>query len=133
MNVLVTGENEFASACLCDFGIAKIGEGTASSLPGTPAYMPPEACAGSYGFANDVFAYGVSIWECFSRQTPFAGISDCRDIRDSWLTGTKLNGFQIGDPIIRTLFKQCTEISKDKRVSSDAIVAWYVTNANRKI
>jgi TolB-like protein len=58
---------------ILDFGLSS-GTGEAASLAGTPAYMPPEQLLGDpTGAAGDVWTLGVTLYELFTGQRPFAG------------------------------------------------------------
>jgi serine/threonine protein kinase len=127
LNVLIGGEGGFITASVCDFGISKPGEGVSGCLAGTPAMMPPEAADGVYGYANDVFAFGVTVWECFARQIPFPGMADTRDISACWINGKGLTEFQIADVSVRALFKQCTHLVRERRIRTNALVTWFLS------
>ena len=102
LNVLITGQGDFLTACICDFGIARFGQGVSPTIAGTPAYMPPEASTGVFGLANDIYAFGVSLWECMCGE--FVSVGVC------------LNEFKIGNMSLRRIFKQCTEQQPGDRI-----------------
>lgn len=60
-----------------DFGISKLltdSRRSTTGLIGTPEYMPPELItAGEAGFAADVYAAGILLYELLAGRTPFAG------------------------------------------------------------
>ena len=70
-NILI--EPEGGRSYLTDFGIARTELTEESSLlvRGTPLYMPPEQARGEATDARaDVFATGVTLWECLSGTLP---------------------------------------------------------------
>jgi serine/threonine-protein kinase len=77
-NVLVDAEG---NARVADFGLAKLldgdgGQTASAAVMGTPAYMSPEQAEGKareVGCAVDVWALGVSLYECLTGQQPFKG------------------------------------------------------------
>ncbi|MBI4872668.1 MAG: serine/threonine protein kinase [Candidatus Riflebacteria bacterium] len=63
---------------LIDFGLVSALEGTALTrtgmMMGTPAYMAPERLsAGSVTSAADLYAVGVTLYECVTKRLPFEG------------------------------------------------------------
>lgn len=60
-----------------DFGISKLltdSRRSTTGLIGTPEYMPPELITtGEAGFAADVYAAGILLYELLAGRTPFAG------------------------------------------------------------
>ncbi len=88
-NIILTVDGR---AVITDFGLARDAS-TASSqaltmsgdLVGTPAYMAPEqvdASVGVIGPATDVWAMGVSLYECTTLRRPFASESTRRLLED---------------------------------------------------
>ena len=59
---------------ICDFGLACFGP-TYKSPPrestGTPLYMPLTSFKGFYDFSTDVFAFGVTLYELYTKEMPF--------------------------------------------------------------
>jgi WD40 repeat protein len=82
-NVMLTADDQ---PVLLDFGIARLEEGDAlvrtrsGELLGSMAYLPPERLAG-HGVAGrdvadrrgDVYALGVTLYECLTGRRPYAG------------------------------------------------------------
>ena len=63
---------------LIDFGLVHAAEGTAltrtGTMMGTPAYMSPEQLsAAGVTSATDLYAMGVTLYECVTRKLPFDG------------------------------------------------------------
>jgi serine/threonine protein kinase len=80
-NIMVTPEGQ---PVLLDFGLARDlgseGEGLTQSgqILGTPAYLAPEqivAARGTVDRRTDVYALGVTLFECLTLQRPFEGSS----------------------------------------------------------
>lgn len=77
-NVIVTGDGQ---PVLVDFGVAFASDSDAPGLTrtgefaGTPAYLAPELIAGERARADercDVYALGVTLYECLTLHQPFA-------------------------------------------------------------
>jgi serine/threonine protein kinase len=91
-NVLL---DEYYNIKLCDFGLAKpftdLNSGPCSSkFSGTPAYMAPEILQKkSYTEKVDIFAFGILIWEIFTRKIPYEG-NELVDLKQRVLAGDKL-------------------------------------------
>lgn len=61
---------------LSGFGLAVLNEGMDSSaVVGTPHYMAPEQIVGNPGPGSDIWALGVSLYECLTGKLPFGGSS----------------------------------------------------------
>ncbi|WMF04514.1 serine/threonine-protein kinase [Micromonospora robiginosa] len=71
-NVLVTGAG---SSKLADFGIAMpIGQGSDTTVSGTPRYMAPEQWTGApAGPACDIYAATATFFECLTGRPPYPG------------------------------------------------------------
>eukprot|EP00752_Nemacystus_decipiens_P011886 g10539.t1 len=81
LNLLVAKED--GPVKLCDFGLVR----TTVTSAGTPAYMAPELLEDRpYSKSVDVYAFGILLWEIFSRAIPFAGFS-AADIREAVVSG----------------------------------------------
>ncbi|MGW4596997.1 protein kinase domain-containing protein [Streptomyces sp. NPDC004457] len=77
-NIIVTSSN--GKATVVDFGITKSSDGrhditTTGVLIGTPAYMAPEALAGTFDHRSDLYSLGCVLYEMVTGQRPFTGTS----------------------------------------------------------
>lgn len=85
---------------ICDFGLAKNG---ATNPPtnivkdATPHYLAPEVITNNaWSFRSDVFSFGMTIYEIFMENVPFADIEDVNAIKaqivsESWKTSIRDN------------------------------------------
>ncbi|CAM9305926.1 unnamed protein product, partial [Laminaria digitata] len=81
LNLLMAGED--GPVKLCDFGLVR----TTVTTAGTPAYMAPELLQNRpFNKSIDVYAFGVLLWEVFSREIPFNGY-EAADIREAVVGG----------------------------------------------
>jgi hypothetical protein len=76
-NILLTESGE---PKLADFGLVKYLDAATLTSPdavlGTPAYMPPEQCAGrsaAMGYAADVYGLGATLYHMLTGEPPFRG------------------------------------------------------------
>ena len=74
-NLLLIASGETVAVRVCDFGLARLAEGsvlTGSGLMlGTPAYMSPEQCQGQEAVpASDQYALGVVLYELVTGRVP---------------------------------------------------------------
>ena len=69
--------DQYGDAYLADFGIAKLGEATASltgnTIVGTPAYMSPEQVHGrkTIDGRSDIYTLGIILYELLTGQVPY--------------------------------------------------------------
>eukprot|EP00903_Cladosiphon_okamuranus_P019661 g18074.t1 len=81
LNLLVVKED--GPVKLCDFGLVR----TTVTSAGTPAYMAPELLEDRpFSKSVDLYAFGILLWEIFSRDIPFAGFS-AADVREAVVSG----------------------------------------------
>ncbi|KAH3744365.1 protein kinase [Pelomyxa schiedti] len=79
-NLLV---DEFWKVKVCDFGLSTIVEQASQTMTacGTPCWTAPEVLRHShYTEKADIYSFAVVMWECFTRQDPFAGMPAFRVI-----------------------------------------------------
>lgn len=72
---------EFGCTQVSDFGLSiplDTGQtGRRSRQMGTLAYCGPEVCQGDeVSFASDVYSFGVILWELYTAERPYAGMSE---------------------------------------------------------
>uniref|UniRef100_A0A1I8B1R5 Protein kinase domain-containing protein n=1 Tax=Meloidogyne hapla TaxID=6305 RepID=A0A1I8B1R5_MELHA len=80
-NVVIGLGNKNSLQCkICDFGTSKdlTSSWTAPSWGGTAAWMSPEIISQREGIttATDVWSFAVVLWELFSRQVPYNGLTE---------------------------------------------------------
>ncbi|CAM9587396.1 unnamed protein product [Ectocarpus sp. 12 AP-2014] len=81
LNLLLAGTE--GPVKLCDFGLVR----TTVTAAGTVAYMSPQLLLGQpFNKSVDVYAFGVLLWEIFSREIPFNGF-EVADIREAVVSG----------------------------------------------
>eukprot|EP00742_Colponemidia_sp_Colp-10_P002417 GILJ01002577.1.p1 GENE.GILJ01002577.1~~GILJ01002577.1.p1 ORF type:complete len:545 (-),score=81.60 GILJ01002577.1:98-1732(-) len=116
-NVLL---DESVRVKLCDFGLARfksqLGQGS-MQFAGTPCYMCPEVFRRHpYNEKVDVWAFGVLLWEIFSRQVPHDGL-DPAEVREKVLAGEPLPN-PLGCPReISRLIRDCCNVEPLQRPS----------------
>jgi len=64
---------------VCDFGLSKIlmsaSDFTSMTACGTPSWTAPEVLRNEqYDEYADVYSFGIVLWECITREDPFAGM-----------------------------------------------------------
>lgn len=76
--------DEYLNPKIGDFGLSKIIDGISVSLnmvsnsgtKGTPLYMAPEVLKEElYSEKSDVYAFAIIVYEIFSYETPFKGLT----------------------------------------------------------
>jgi serine/threonine protein kinase len=127
-NVLVTKDFEVK---VCDFGLSCVKEKFDPKAPpkdkavGTPVWMSPEILCGlPASEKSDVYAYGLVLWELFTRkERPFAHVTSfsefCDDVIDRNVRPI------LPDDVpkhIRRLIKACWHGDMDKRPSFEQIL-----------
>ncbi|KAH7827310.1 putative Kinase superfamily protein [Monocercomonoides exilis] len=91
-NVLLSSEADGYLRCkISDMGISKLSHHpqTLVSKSGTWQYTPPEGFLKDVGDEKiDVFAFGITMWELWTRLGPFASMSH-RQVRDAIVSGVR--------------------------------------------
>lgn len=78
-NILLKIEKDGWTACISDFGIARLkleagGKSTAGGDTGSPAYMAPERFYAQFSPASDLYAVGIILYELVVGERPFSGM-----------------------------------------------------------
>jgi serine/threonine-protein kinase len=78
-NILLKIEKDGWTACISDFGIARLkleagGQGTVGGDTGSPAYMAPERFYAQFSPASDLYAVGIILYELVVGERPFSGM-----------------------------------------------------------
>ena len=121
-NVLInlSGLSQIKSIHLTDFGISRAVEHTLCPLTigGTPGYMSPEMLAyllgkekkGSYDpFKADMYAFGMTLYECVTGETPQPKVSIPKEKKDK------------DYDIVSKMFKACTKTNPQHRPTCEAL------------
>eukprot|EP00941_MAST-03F_sp_MAST-3F-sp1_P005498 g5498.t1 len=116
-NVLLSRNGR--SVKLCDFGLVS----TRKKAAGTPQYMAPELIEErSFNCSVDVYAFGIMLWEMFTRQVPFDGW-DPFDIIKKVVKGERPEIPETGCPTkIKEIIKECWKHEASQRPSSGSLV-----------
>jgi serine/threonine protein kinase len=61
---------------ICDFGLSRLKQvGTTLTACGTPCWTAPEVLRNEhYSEKADVYSFAIVVWECLTREDPFAGM-----------------------------------------------------------
>ncbi|MEW5298840.1 MAG: hypothetical protein WDW36_001918 [Sanguina aurantia] len=113
------------TAKVADFGLSRVFDGVekiTTNSYGTVTHMPPELLLdGALTLASDVFAFGVIMWEMYSGQHPYAGMSHGQIIHH--ITSGKV--LSIGascPPKLRDFIRACCAFKPTDRPTFPAIL-----------
>lgn len=125
-NILLRKPEDYASACLADFGIAVEVIGAAETYPegavstsknGNPRYRAPEVTlTGRYNRKSDVFSFGLVLFEMITGTVPHAEVETrrvARHIADGHRP--KFPKGTTADKRLRRLVKRCCLRNPDRR------------------
>ena len=108
---------------ICDFGGTRTGRTLHAAF--TPQYAAPEIMfANPYDFRVDIYAFGVTLWEIFTRKIPFAGV-DKTEIPTKIQFGERPDLGLLEDITpkkIKELIEKCWKGRKEERPSDDEII-----------
>jgi len=83
---------------VADFGLASKRQGGGKGPVGTPFWMAPEVLKGGENTAaSDVYAFGVTLWECYARAEPYAGEDPTTVLSEIVAERTTVEGEVAGD------------------------------------
>lgn len=110
-----------------DFGLAKtLGElgSVVASKFGTPTHMPPELLRdGILSFKTDVYSFGVLLWQMWTCERPWHGMTPEQVVAAVGMGGRKLQVTDCMTPEIRALVSKCLEDDPGDRPEFDQILA----------
>jgi len=83
-NILITSDK--SRAIIYNFSNSTSGINVQSSdIVGTPYYLAPEICTSKkYSEASDIYALGITSWEIFEQQRPYANMGSEFNIQTGW-------------------------------------------------
>ncbi len=128
-NVLFSREGQ---AYLADFGLARIAQGSASTLTseqmiGTPQYISPEQALSQsdLDYHTDIYSLGVMLYELFVGKVPFNADTPFAIVHDHIYTPLplprKINP-EVSEDIERVLLKAMAKKPRDRYDSVDALI-----------
>ena len=123
MNILVTTDRQ---PKITDFGLAKMPGSAQMTMDGTvmgsPSYMSPEQANGTGADArSDIYAFGITLFEMLTGQTPFQGSSD--QVLAQQRTG-RVPAPKGAPKALQAIVLRCTEPKpEDRYADADALVA----------
>jgi len=129
-NVMLTGRERSRkgfTAKVGDFGLSHvimdINEAIKLDRFGTPTHMPPEVLKdGMLVSKCDVWSFGVILWQMWTCQRPWAGMSPQQVVAAVGLDGRKIAAPDDMPSDVRSLFLSCLETDHEKRPSFDEIL-----------
>lgn len=98
---------------LCDFGLVT----TRITTAGTPSYMAPELLKNKpFSKEVDVYAFGIVLWEIFSREVPWNAM-DPHEIRDRVVKGERpeIPRFDVPEDIRELIQSSWAQDPKDRK------------------
>lgn len=104
---------------ICDFGISKTIGNTMTGLIGTPAYMSPELLKGELHYKNsiDIYAFGIILWEMYTRDDPYEKNMNPFQIAHQVLEGIRPNIPDSCPYNLRNLIERCWNANPKVRPS----------------
>jgi len=121
-NILI--EREGGRSYLADFGIARteLTEERSLFVRGTPLYMPPEQARGEATDARaDIFATGVTLWECLSGTLPVPSLPAIKLVGikarkpQNFFERTPSESSEMIDRDLEAIIQKATAVNKEDR------------------
>ena len=115
---------------LCDFGIAKFLEGSATStipgsVVGTPKYIPPEQAEGTVDCRSDIYSLGIVLFECLTGHPPFTADTPLAMILQHLhepLPVKYLRTAGVPEPLEKVLVKMTAKSPADRYQSAQEVI-----------
>ncbi|KAL6076869.1 putative serine/threonine-protein kinase drkA [Balamuthia mandrillaris] len=115
---------------VCDFGLSCIKEPVDPHAPpntkavGSPIWMAPEILEGcNHNEASDVYAYGLILWELWTRETPFQGITSFERFCDLVIDDHYRPEITDTIPVdVAGLIRECWHPNPAKRPSFETVI-----------
>ena len=84
-------------------------------IPGTPEFMAPEIFDESYGIPCDIYAFGMSVLEMVTLQTPYKECANPAQIYKKLIEGKKPAALDlIKNEDVKNFILQCLKTQKER-------------------
>ena len=132
--------NEYLFPLIADFGLAKMTANTTQSLnmesiagyKGTPIYMPPEYLSSQITSPlNDIYAFGIIVYEIMTNITPFADLNLVQLIRKICIDNYRPELTPDIPEAIQDLISRCWSKDPEERPSFEEIVKDFDENEDK--
>jgi len=137
-NCMIASLDPYAPACakVADFGLTKElqtgsfrGVTAAQREVGNPTWLAPEILRGQpNGMPADVYAYGIILWEIYSRLHPYSGYLRMLDMEDAIATGKRpeIKEDEV-NKAYSALIKRCWHDDPAQRPTFEAVATVFLT------
>lgn len=102
---------------ICDFGLSRLFEETQNTMTacGTPCWTAPEVLRNErYTEKADVYSFAIVVWECLTREDPFAGMPPFHVVFSVGTKGARPDAIYQESPL-SDLMKRCWTEEPDER------------------
>eukprot|EP01119_Soliformovum_irregulare_P012274 TRINITY_DN3174_c0_g1_i1.p1 TRINITY_DN3174_c0_g1~~TRINITY_DN3174_c0_g1_i1.p1 ORF type:complete len:538 (+),score=165.34 TRINITY_DN3174_c0_g1_i1:483-2096(+) len=125
-NILISGSRRnFISVKVSDFGLARHLTDLKKNQSFPPRWTSPENLNGSENYfkQNDVWAFGVTLWEIITIKRPYWSISSNEEVIRQVIAGMRLDMAEIEDEFLHRLISSCWKPAEDRPTFADLIAS----------
>ena len=147
LNILLDAQYR---AKICDFGLSRVRQEVSvtstvsATAVGSNAWNAPElfGLKPKYGFASDIYAYGMILWEILTRETPYKDVLDPSQIQMAVRAGEREEIPATCPPDYKEAIERCWAQTPEKRpqagqvaqvlqaqldaAKASAVKSWYI-------